>query len=133
VEPNIKARLFHQLYVSAGHVEQPSDLYPIEQPLDLMSCQNLASDLTMELTAIRSCSADWECGQSIAFGCGGSNDLVARSGADTIRYNELMETLIKKECSNYPLVTTCLQRETYGYRCNQGQCDWNFNNDISID
>jgi hypothetical protein len=79
-----------------------------------------------ELAAIRSCTADDECGQVLRdTSCGCTRDLVARLDADVTRFNELRTTQVDGErCSD--LGSSCDCPEADGFECKDNQCAWRY-------
>lgn len=89
------------------------------------TCDELEAAYDAELTTIRACTDDDECGQVLTgTSCGCTRNLVARNDADTTAYYALLATRAD-EC-DFGLDGSCDCPEADGYDCDGGQCTWNY-------
>ena len=90
------------------------------------TCDQLLDAFNAETLAIRSCSADSECGVPLqGTSCGCTRDWVARTDADTTCFYDLIEQAGALQCE-LPLVSTCDCPGADGYICDGGICNWNY-------
>lgn len=92
-------------------------------------CDTLVSAVLDEAAAIRSCSADAECGQPLAgTSCGCTRDWVARSDADTDTFYALLDQAFSAGCEVPGTISTCDCPPANGFVCDAGMCQWNYGN-----
>ncbi|MDI1451645.1 hypothetical protein [Polyangium sp. 6x1] len=90
-----------------------------------LTCAEVLADLKQEGESIMSCTSDAECGQELkGTSCGCTNNLVARIGADTTRFYELLTQSDELECDQ--TVGTCDCPNAEGFICKNGFCGWNY-------
>jgi hypothetical protein len=89
------------------------------------SCADVEAEYRAQLDVIQSCQQDAECGQVLlGTSCGCTRDLVARSDADTTRFEQLRTQLQNQACDLG--ASTCDCPEADGFVCTQGRCAWNY-------
>lgn len=90
-----------------------------------LSCDELEAERRAELASIQSCTSDAECGRElVGTSCGCTRNLVARSDANTARFETIQAALAEAECDS--LVTTCDCPPADGFACSAGRCTWNY-------
>jgi len=89
-------------------------------------CDALLSAFWAEVTEIRACKEDNECGQVLTgTSCGCTRNWVARLDADATEFLALVELAGELRCE-LPFISTCDCPEADGYRCDVGTCSWNY-------
>ena len=89
-------------------------------------CPDVISDFFAEAAEIQSCVVDDECGQVLTgTSCGCTRNWIARMGADTTDFYDLMDEANANACS-LPIISTCDCPPTNGIICNNGWCAWDY-------
>jgi hypothetical protein len=90
------------------------------------TCGPIVQDYQNELTEIRSCETDDQCGQVLAgTSCGCTRNLVARNDADLADLEEIRAKAEANECS-LGGISTCDCPAADGFACEGGFCTWNY-------
>ena len=90
-------------------------------------CEALESAFLAETAAIRSCTADAECGQVLpGTSCGCTRNWVARLDADTSTFDAIMDEANQLGCMLPGLISTCDCPPADGFACEAGVCGWNY-------
>ena len=95
-------------------------------PEQFADCGELVAAFEAETLAIRSCDVDEDCGMELpGTSCGCTRNWVARAGADTTCFYELIEAAGPLQCE-LGLGSTCDCPEADGFVCVEGVCSWNY-------
>jgi hypothetical protein len=90
------------------------------------TCGPIVQDYENELTEIRSCASDDQCGQVlVGTSCGCTRNLVARIDADLADLEEIRTKAEINECS-LGGISTCDCPAADGFVCDGGFCNWNY-------
>jgi hypothetical protein len=96
------------------------------EPPEATACEDIEAALDAETLAIRSCTADAECGQVLAgTSCGCTRNWVARTDADITQWSELREAFFDQQCGIGP-ISTCDCPAVDGFACVDSMCTWNY-------
>lgn len=89
------------------------------------TCEELDAALQKELSSIRSCAVDADCGEVLeGTSCGCTNDLVARKDADAARFRALRARGEALGCEGATSDCSCPAAD--GFACTNGVCGWNY-------
>jgi len=90
------------------------------------TCDEFAPAFEAEVTAIRGCTEDAECGQVLqGTSCGCTRNWVARLDANTDAFFDLVDLGDDLGCE-LPFVSTCDCPAADGYSCTDNVCEWNY-------
>ena len=89
------------------------------------NCDTIADAIAEKILSARACTNDSDCGQALrGFGCGCSNDLVARKNADTTGIYALLALAEEYSCAPSQPITTCECIPATDSVCTRGYCEW---------
>lgn len=96
-------------------------------------CREIEGALVSDLATMRSCATNEQCGQPIeGLSCGASMRPVARNDADPAGFYERLNQFQEAGCDSteLPTATICMLRETAGFICRNGLCDWRYTEEL---